>query len=681
MSNQLYSGQGRDINVFAGQSLAVSSITGAYTATIIAGAGIGTALATDSTGGATYGPYSGGVTIRLKAGEGALLDYEAAVNPVLNYAGPARLGYSAAGDTSSVVNGAGNQLSLNQGYRTVLYGDSMTETEYGMDVASSASYESATGILTVNYTSHQYATGWNTRIFNRQYASLLKGQVLPVTRVTANQFTVQMAANLPGLPNGALAGSTQIRNFAWRGVEGFATWFNMAAGWRFNIVFNGAQSGDTTADALARVDADCLAYNPQVVIMQMPGINDCSAGNGPVAEETTWTNQKAIIDKIAGSNATLILLNVTPVAASEAAGRATLQNMQRVIRLNRRLADYCSTKPGVILFDAWGRVVNPTDATGLAAANILRTAPDSIHYSQRGGRMIADALWAQVQQYFPYNPEPLPKSITDSYTAGAATLTSASRSGGIVTGVLTAHGFNTGDVVKVTGGTSTVFNDYVTLTRIDSGNLSFPSAGADGAVTGTILIGRNNNLVPNTLATTATGGTVASPGTGVAALNRRIEAMAGTPAFVGSVVANAAGFGNDQKVVITPGAANDQVRVGLNWDDFTTDLPAVVKAGRSYYAEGFVTLANVAGSNLSEIRFNIETIIDGITYQSYGSIGYALGPDINTDWSGHMRTAQIVLPAGVCTKMAAYIHVRFSAAGTAMTLQLGRFALREVDGA
>lgn len=107
MSNQLYSGQGRDINVPAGQSLAVSSITGAYTATIIAGAGIGTALATDSTGGATYGPYSGGVTVRLKAGEGALLDYEAAVSPVLNYAGPARLGHSAAGDTSSLVDGSG----------------------------------------------------------------------------------------------------------------------------------------------------------------------------------------------------------------------------------------------------------------------------------------------------------------------------------------------------------------------------------------------------------------------------------------------------------------------------------------------------------------------------------------------------------------------------------------------
>lgn len=584
-------------------------------------------------------------------------------------------------DGTSLVDGAGNQLSLNRGYRTVLFGDSMTETEYGMEVASSSSYDATTGIWTINFTGHQYATGWNTRIFNRNYASLLKGRILPVTRINANQFTVQLEPNLPGVTNGTLFGTTQVRNFAWRGVEGFVTWFNMASGWRFNTIFNGAQSGDTAPDALARVDADCLAYSPQVVLMQMPGINDVSVGNGPVPENVTWDAQKAIIDKIVGSNATLILLNVTPVATGEAAGRATLQNMQRVIRLNRRLADYCSTKPGIILFDVWGKVVDPTNATGLAAANILRNAPDAIHYSQRGGRMIGEALWAQVQQYFPNNPESLPKSITDSFIAGAVTLTSASRLNGVVTGVLAAHGFNTGDSVKVTGGTSTVFNDYVTLTRVDSASLSFPSAGADGAVTGTILIGRNNNLIVNPLADVVTGGTVAAPATGVAATGRRVEALSGSPGMVASVVANAAGFGNDQKVVITPAAANDQVRCGMNFADYTTNVPAVVKGGRSYFAEGFVTLANVAGSNLSEIRFNLETIIDGVTYQSYGSIGYALGATLNTDWSGHMRTAQIVLPAGVCTKMAAYIHVRFAAAGTAMTLQLGRFALREVEGA
>ncbi len=112
MSNQLHSGQGRDINVFAGQSLAVSSITGAYTATIIAGADTGTALATASTGGATYGPYAGGVTIRLQAGEGGLIDYDAAVSPVLNYAAPLRSGYNSSGDTASAVDAAGDVFTI-----------------------------------------------------------------------------------------------------------------------------------------------------------------------------------------------------------------------------------------------------------------------------------------------------------------------------------------------------------------------------------------------------------------------------------------------------------------------------------------------------------------------------------------------------------------------------------------
>ena len=114
MSNQLYSGQGRDINVFAGQSLAVSSITGAYTATIIAGAGIGTALATASTPGATYGPYAGTVTIRLTAGEGGLIDYDAAVSPALTYRGKVEYVFNVAGDVSGPVGPDGSILALSE---------------------------------------------------------------------------------------------------------------------------------------------------------------------------------------------------------------------------------------------------------------------------------------------------------------------------------------------------------------------------------------------------------------------------------------------------------------------------------------------------------------------------------------------------------------------------------------
>lgn len=114
MSNQLFSGQGRDINVFAGQSLAVSSITGSYTATIVAGAGTGTALATDSTGGGTYGPYSGTVTIRLTAGEGALIDYEAATSPALTYRGKVEYVFNAAGDVSGPVAPDGSILAISE---------------------------------------------------------------------------------------------------------------------------------------------------------------------------------------------------------------------------------------------------------------------------------------------------------------------------------------------------------------------------------------------------------------------------------------------------------------------------------------------------------------------------------------------------------------------------------------
>lgn len=578
-----------------------------------------------------------------------------------------------------LVDGGGNRLSLNRGYRTVLFGDSMTETEYGM-VAASAVYSPTSGVLTVTDVGHQQATGWLVRLFNRNHPALLKGRTLPITRVDANTYTVQLDPNMT-LPNGALTGATQVRHLTWLGSEGFATWFKMAAGWRFNVVFNGAQSGDTTADALERLGADCLSYNPQVVIMQIPGINDTSAGNGPIAEEATWINQKALVDRIVVTNATLILLNVTPVAASEAAGRATLQNMARVIRLNKRLAAYCANKPGVILFDAWGAVVNPTDSTGLAAVGFLRTAPDSIHYCQRGGRAIGEALWAQVKEYFPSKQEALPKSVVDSYLASAATLTSASRSGGIVTGVLVAHGFNTGDVVKVTGGTSTVFNDYVTLTRIDSASISFPSAGTDGAVTGTIKVGQNNNLFTNHLLTTATGGSVIAPGTGVAASNMRLEDTAGAAAFVGSVVARSDGYGNNQRVVVTPAAAGNYLRISNNFADYATDLPAVVKAGRTYYAEAEVSLVGVAGSTLNETRFNIEVTTDGVVYQSYALIGYSLGPVINTDGVFHIRTADMVLPAGTTTVFRVSLYLGFSASGAALTVEIGRFALREVDGA
>lgn len=161
------------------------------------------------------------------------------------------------------------------------------------------------------------------------------------------------------------------------------TWLQSALGWPFDVVYNGAQSGDTTADCLARINDQCLAYSPAVVLMQMPGINDMSTGNGPIDEETIFKNQKEIIERILASGASMVILGVTPVGTGES--RATLQNMSRVVSLNRRLQSYLKGRSRCVFIDSYAQIVNPSDTTGLATAGLFeKHRPDPLRNPWRG---------------------------------------------------------------------------------------------------------------------------------------------------------------------------------------------------------------------------------------------------------------------------------------------------------
>lgn len=74
-------GQGLDIAIPPGQSIAISSITGTYSATLLDGAGRGV-LAKDSAGGEIFGPYPSGATVRVKAGNNSHVAFDVAVSPV-----------------------------------------------------------------------------------------------------------------------------------------------------------------------------------------------------------------------------------------------------------------------------------------------------------------------------------------------------------------------------------------------------------------------------------------------------------------------------------------------------------------------------------------------------------------------------------------------------------------------
>jgi len=205
--------------------------------------------------------------------------------------------------------------------------------------------------------------------------------------------------------------------------------------------------------------------------------------------------------------------------------------------------------------------------------------------------------------------------------------------------------------------------------------VSFPSVGANGAITGTVTLGTNNNLMTNPLLTGA-GAAVGGGITGVYATGLTAF-LTGAPTCAGSLVARSDGYGQNQRTVLTAAAANDRVTVATA----ITDILRHIRAGRSYTLEAEVNITGVSGSNLSEIRFNLAFILDGVTYQTYALAGYTSGATLNTD-SGvlHLKTPPLVCPAFTAVTQARMdATFRCSAAGTAVTIDIGRIAFREYD--
>jgi lysophospholipase L1-like esterase len=562
-----------------------------------------------------------------------------------------------------------------QGYGTVLFCDSMTDLyEEVQAPLSSLSYNKATGVLTIGYTAHQQATGWYTTFWDKAYPSLIKSRKYQVTRIDADNLSINIGANLPDVPNGTLStGTSSMRPENLRGAQTWFTWLQYLSGNRFNVLNNGAQSGDTTAQALDRIVDAVLAYQPEVVFGQLTGINEA----GVTDEETIHNNRMKLVDIISERVQKFVLLTTTPVFTGEP--RATARIMQRVVRMNNRLKQYVRSKPGVILVDAYRRIVDPTNTTGLALSNVLRSS-DNIHYSMRGGKLIADAVWTQISSQFPSDVNTLPCSVIDNFASSAVALTSVTRSNGVITATATAHGYITGEKAKVFSatGASEALNDWVTVTAVNANTVSFPSPGPDGSITGTISLGNNNNLMSNPLLTGA-GASVGGGITGVYATGLSAF-LTGSPTCAGSLVSRSDGRGQNQRTVVTFNAANDRVSVVTS----ITDILRHIKAGRRYVLEAEVSLSNVSGTNLSEIRFNLAFILDGVTYQTYALAGYTNGATLNSDTGVlHLKTPPLECPAfTTATQARMDFTLRGSASGgSALTADIGLIAFRELEGA
>jgi len=112
MSQTITNGQSVRLSLSAGQSIAISSISGTYTAQVVDGAAKGTVLATNSTGGSTYGPYATGAVIVLAASADGVIDYDVGVTPVNAYDANLKGVYDANGDLVGLRTPAGGSVSV-----------------------------------------------------------------------------------------------------------------------------------------------------------------------------------------------------------------------------------------------------------------------------------------------------------------------------------------------------------------------------------------------------------------------------------------------------------------------------------------------------------------------------------------------------------------------------------------
>ena len=583
--------------------------------------------------------------------------------------------------------------AVQSGLRTVLFGDSRTDYNFNV-VNPTCTYDRATGVLTVvEPGAHLKPKGMVVNFWNRSYRDTYAMRPLPIASII-NSTTYTL--NLPfgassDVPQGALAGTNFVVGYNARCSKSWLMWINALSSQRFNVVYNGAQSGDTTVDALARLQRDCLDLRPQVVVMELLGMNDLTFDTltGRNNVQRIIANNTIIFDAITRSGAMLLLGLVAGAAAGEA--RAQLRIMAAKDYLNAWAFIYAQGNPNVQVLDCNSVVVDPTNTTGLCKVGMMSPV-DFIHYSNAGAYRIAKTFVSNIIAAFPSGPSALPKNTIESAAATLLTAPTAVVSNGVMT-VTSATAFcQRGQELFIKGATGA----YATLntrrvvaaaTASNSFTIATPDL-PNGVVTGALAIWVSRNLMPDPLMLTG-GGTISNGIVGVPAtdaanqLNVRNFAGTAMAGATASIVADSEGFGNAQRIRVATASLNDQP--GVSFKNSVGTIEQRMYLGRTYRFEAKVVLTSSdwAQTPLSELGVRVDiTANGGETWRVTDLNQFETTiPFIAENQTFHVCTGEITIPADTVSLDACQLNiwVRYQAAQVAGTLDIDFSRFRFVD--
>lgn len=202
--------------------------------------------------------------------------------------------------------------------------------------------------------------------------------------------------------------STDLESFS--GV-GHMTWVQMLTHERLRLVRNAGIAGQGTADILARIDADVIAYAPGYCIY-LCGINDLNPARagGPLTAAQIEPNITAALDKLRNAGIFTFILTVPPATFINTTSAKT-----EIAKLNAWIRGLSRTRKGLRVVDVFPLVASSANlyASGTLAW-VSGLDADGTHPSSKGAKVIGQAIADQINLLVP-RTSPLPGNSADPF--------------------------------------------------------------------------------------------------------------------------------------------------------------------------------------------------------------------------------------------------------------------------
>jgi len=145
---------------------------------------------------------------------------------------------------------------------------------------------------------------------------------------------------------------------------------------------NAGSSGDSTNDAIYRLQRDVLDHDPDLVTINF-GVNDAFSW---VSAEKFGSNLSAMVDIIRGNGCTRIILVSSEVIPEPQAEKQVLPYWEKM----RQVAE----EAGIVYADANGRWQSLLDS-GIEQWTLI--IPGDMHPNEEGHKVIADAVFEAME--------------------------------------------------------------------------------------------------------------------------------------------------------------------------------------------------------------------------------------------------------------------------------------------